>query len=400
MAKHTVVTMPGDGIGKTVLPEALRVLDAVGFDAAYVHGDIGWEFWIREGNALPARTVELLAQHRLGLFGAITSKPKKEADAELAPELRGTGKSYFSPIVAMRQRFDLDVCLRPCRSFPGNPLNFIRRTDGGFEEPVVDAVVFRQNTEGMYAGIEWTDPPEVVRHALESHPKWKTFAKVPGADLAVSTRIVTRDACRRIVTAAFDYASQHAYRSVTVCEKPNVLRETSGMFEEVAREVHTRYPKVQLWSTNIDAQLMWLTKNPEDYGVLVCENLFGDIVSDAFAGLVGGLGFACTGNIGREVAVFEPTHGSAPKYAELDPPIVNPIAMILSAAMLLDHVGEPRLATRVRDAVATVVREGRVRTYDMRKLTGGADAVRRGAATTTQMTDAILAALERSGTSA
>jgi isocitrate dehydrogenase (NAD+) len=395
MAKHTVVTMPGDGIGKTVLPEALRVLDAVGFDASYVHGDIGWEFWIREGNPLPSRTVELLAQHKLGLFGAITSKPKKEADAELAPELRGTGKSYFSPIVAMRQRFDLDVCLRPCRSFPGNPLNFIRRTDGGFEEPEVDAVVFRQNTEGMYAGIEWTDPPEPVRRALESHPKWKAFAGVPGPDLAVSTRIVTRDACRRIVTAAFEHAAQHGYRSVTVCEKPNVLRETSGMFEEVAREVHARYPKVQLWSTNIDAQLMWLTKNPEDYGVLVCENLFGDIVSDAFAGLVGGLGFACSGNIGREVAVFEPTHGSAPKYAELDPPIVNPIAMILSAAMLLDHVGETSLATRVRDAVATVVRDGRVRTYDMRKLAGGPDVVRRGAATTTQMTDAVLEALGR-----
>jgi 3-isopropylmalate dehydrogenase len=397
MAKHTVVTLPGDGIGQTVLPEALRVLDAVGFDATYVHGDIGWEFWVREGNALPERTIDLLARHRLGLFGAITSKPKKQADAELAPGLRGKGLSYFSPIVSMRQRFDLDVCLRPCRSFPGNSLNFIRRKNGGFEEPVVDAVVFRQNTEGMYAGIEWTDPPEPVRTALATHPKWKTFAGVPGPDLAVSTRIVTRPACRRIVTAAFEYAVRHGYRSVTVCEKPNVLRETSGMFEDVAREVHASFPGVELWSTNIDAQLMWLTKNPEDYGVLVCENLFGDIVSDAFAGLVGGLGFACSGNIGREVAVFEPTHGSAPKYAELDPPIVNPIAMILSAAMLLDHVGETARATRVRNAVAAVVRAGRVRTYDMCKLPGGGDAVARGAATTTAMTDAILDELARSG---
>ena len=400
MAKHTVVSMPGDGIGQTVLPEALRVLDAVGFDATYVHGDIGWEFWIREGNALPERTIDLLARHKLGLFGAITSKPKKEADAELAPELRGKGLTYFSPIVAMRQRFGLDVCLRPCRSFPGNPLNFIRRRDGGFEEPVVDAVVFRQNTEGMYSGIEWTNPPDAVRKALETHPKWKAFASVPGPDLAISTRIVTRDACRRIVTAAFEYAERHGYKSVTVCEKPNVLRETSGMFEDVAREVHGAFPKIQLWSTNIDAQLMWLTKNPEDYGVLVCENLFGDIVSDAFAGLVGGLGFACSGNIGREVAVFEPTHGSAPKYAELDPPIVNPIAMILSAAMLLDHVGEARLATRVRDAVSVVVQEGRVRTYDMRKLSGGKGVVAQGAATTGQMTEAILEALARGGSRA
>jgi isocitrate dehydrogenase (NAD+) len=173
-----------------------------------------------------------------------------------------------------------------------------------------------------------------------------------------------------------------------------VLRETSGMMEEEARKVHQDYPDIQLWSTNIDAQMMWLTKNPEDYGVIVAGNMFGDIVSDAFAGLVGGLGFACSANIGDEVAVFEPTHGSAPKYARLDPPIVNPIAMILSAAMLLDHVGETARAERVRDAVAHVVRAGQVRTYDMMRLTGGPDAIARGAATTIQMTDAVLAALD------
>jgi 3-isopropylmalate dehydrogenase len=158
----------------------------------------------------------------------------------------------------------------------------------------------------------------------------------------------------------------------------------------VAKEVHRDYPDVQLWSTNIDAQMMWLTKNPEDYGVLVAGNLFGDIVSDAFAGLVGGLGFAASGNIGREVAVFEPTHGSAPKYAALDPPIVNPIAMILAGAMLLDHVGEGDRARGVRAAVAEVVREGRVRAYDMLRLPGGPEVVTRGAATTTALTDAIL----------
>jgi isocitrate dehydrogenase (NAD+) len=394
MATYTVVTMPGDGIGDVVLPEALRVLGAVGFDADYVHGDIGWHFWITEGNPLPERTIELLRRHRLGLFGAITSKPKKEAAQELSPDLRGKGHEYFSPIVGMRQIFNLDVCIRPCRSFRGNPLNFVRQQPGGgVEEPPVDAVVFRQNTEGLYCGIEWTNPPQVVRNALGMHPKYKPFADVPGEDMALSVRMFTRNACYRIVRAAFEYAQKHGYPSVTVCEKPNVLRETSGMMEEVARDVRKDFPDVQLWSTNIDAQMMWLTKNPEDYGVLVAGNLFGDIISDAFAGLVGGLGFACSGNIGDDVAVFEPTHGSAPKYAELDPPIVNPIAMILSAAMLLDHVGEGEKATRVRDAVGTVVREGRVRTYDMQRLAGGPDAIGRGAATTTQMTDAILAAL-------
>jgi len=395
MAKQTVVTMPGDGIGNQVLPEALRVLKAVGFDAEYIHADIGWDCWCREGNALPQRTIDLLAKHKLGLFGAITSKPKKQAEAELAPELRGKGYSYFSPIVTMRQRFNLDTCIRPCISFPGNPLNFIRkRASGGFEEPLVNVVVFRQNTEGLYAGVEWTNPPELVRGALASHPKFKPFATVPGADLAISVRIITRNAARKISKAAFEWAKKYGYKSVTICEKPNVLRETSGMMEDEAKAVAKEYPGIALWSTNIDAQTMWLTKNPEEYGVVVASNLFGDVISDAFAGLIGGLGFAASGNIGDEVAVFEPTHGSAPKYAELNPPIVNPIAMFLSAVMMLDHIGEMEKARRIRDAIAHVVKEGKVRTYDMMRIPGGANAIRQGAASTVQMTDAILHRLE------
>ena len=394
MAKYTVVTMPGDGIGQTVLPEAVRVLEKVGFDADYVHADIGWDFWVDEGNPLPERTIELLRQHKLGLFGAITSKPKREAAKELKPELQGQGHEYFSPIVAMRQLFNLDVCIRPCRSFEGNQLNFVRQKGGGgFEEPKVDAVVFRQNTEGLYCGVEWTNPPQVVRNALGMHPKYKIFSDTPSEDLAISMRLFTRNACRRIVGAAFEYAKKHGYKSVTICEKPNVLRETSGMMEEAAREVKADYPDIEHWSTNIDAQMMWLTKNPEDYGVLVAGNMFGDIISDAFAGLVGGLGFACSGNIGDEVAVFEPTHGSAPKYQELDPPIVNPIAMLLSGAMLLDHVAETDKATAIRDAVARVVEDGKVRTYDMMRIPGGPKAIESGAATTVQLTDAVIAAL-------
>ncbi len=391
MAKHTVITMPGDGIGNQVLPEALRVLKTVGFDAEYIHADIGWECWRNEGNALPDRTIDLLAKHTLGLFGAITSKPNKEAQAELKPELRGKSYVYYSPIVTMRQKFNLDICMRPCVAFEGNPLNYIRkRTDGKFDEPKIDTTVFRQNTEGMYAGIEWTNPPENVRGALASHAKFKAFAQVAGPDIAVSVRVITRPAARRIVTAAFEYAKKRGFKGVTICEKPNVVRETSGMMEETAKEVAKNYPGIALWSTNIDAQLMWLNKNPEDYNVIVASNLFGDILSDAFAGLVGGLGFAASGKIGDEVAVFEPTHGSAPKYAELNPPIVNPIAMILSAAMMLDHVGENVKAERIRRAIATVVKQGNVRTYDMMRLSGGSKAISQGAASTVQMTDAIL----------
>src|ERR1700758_395739 len=396
MAKYTVVTMPGDGIGNQVLPQALRVLKAVDFDAEYVHADIGWDCWRREGNALPQRTIDLLAKYKLGLFGAITSKPKKQAEAELTPELRGKSYSYFSPIVTMRQRFNLDTCIRPCISFPGNPLNFIRkRADGGFEEPCVNVVVFRQNTEGLYAGVEWTNPPEQVRSALATHSKFKLFASVPGPDLAISVRIITRNAARKICKAAFEWAKKYGYKSVTICEKPNVLRETSGMMEEEAKAVAKEYPGIALWSTNIDAQTMWLTKNPEEYGVVVASNLFGDVISDAFAGLIGGLGFAASGNIGDEVAVFEPTHGSAPKYAELDPPIVNPIAMFLSAVMMLDHVGEIEKARRIRDAIADVVKEGKIRTYDMMRIPGGANAIRQGAASTIEMTNAVLAKLQK-----
>jgi len=388
---RTIVSLPGDGIGKIVLPEAVRVLNTVGFEADYIHADIGWQFWCKEGNALPDRTVDLLEKYKIGLFGAITSKPKDAAAKELDPSLKNKGFVYFSPIVGLRQYFDLDVCIRPCKSFKNNPLNFIKRNAGdGFEEPLINAVIFRQNTEGLYAGVEWTNPPKEVREALETHPKMKKFADVRNEDLAISTRIVSREGCRRIITAAFEYAKKFGYHNVTVCEKPNVLRETSGMMLKEAKGIVENFPDIQLWDTNIDAQMMWLTKNPEIYGVLVAENMFGDIISDGFAGLIGGLGFACSANIGKEVAIFEPTHGSAPKYAELNPSIVNPIAMILSACMMLDHIGEVEKAVNIRSAIAKIIEEGKVKTYDMMKLRGGADVFDKGAATTQQITDEVI----------
>ncbi|MCF8413441.1 MAG: isocitrate/isopropylmalate dehydrogenase family protein [Melioribacteraceae bacterium] len=388
-----IVSMPGDGIGKVVLPESIRVLKAAGFEAEYIHADIGWEFWKTEGNALPQRTIDLLEEHKIGLFGAITSKPKDAAAEELSPELRDKGFVYFSPIVGMRQHFNLDICIRPCKAFKGNPLNFIRKSNSGFEEPEVDAVIFRQNTEGLYGGIEWTNPPKNVRDAFETHPKMKNFKDTPNDELAISTRIVTKKASTRIIRAAFEYAKKYNYKNVTICEKPNVLRETSGMMLKIAREISDEYPDIDLWDTNIDAQMMWLTKNPEDYGVIVAENMFGDIISDGFAGLVGGLGFACSANIGDAVAVFEPTHGSAPKYETFDPPIINPIAMILSACMMLDHIQEKEKAQKIRVAVAKVIEEGKVKTYDMMKLRGRQDVLQNGAASTKEMADEIISKL-------
>jgi len=396
MAKRTIVAMPGDGIGKNVLKEAVRVLDAVGFDAEYVHGDIGWEFWCKEGNPLPDRTLELLEKHKIGLFGAITSKPKDKAEAELDPALKSKGFVYYSPIVAMRQKYDLDICKRPCKTFKGNPLNFIRRGPGNtIEEPVIDTMIFRQNTEGLYGGVEWTNPPDKVYEALMTHKKFQdNFAWCPRPELAVSTRIFTKKYTTRIVKEAFEYAKAKGLNTVTVCEKPNVIRETSGMMLKIAQEMSkNEYPGIKVQDTNIDAQMMWLTKNPETYHVIVAGNMFGDIVSDGFAGLVGGLGFACSANIGPEIAVFEPTHGSAPKYADMNPSIVNPIAMILSACMMLEHLGEDDKAKKIYDAVAKVVAEGKVKTYDMMKLPGNPDVFSKGAVTTEQMTDAIIAKL-------
>lgn len=398
MEKRTIVALPGDGIGKAVLDETIRVLTAAGFEAEYVEGDIGWEFWCKEGDPLPERTIKLIEKHKIGLFGAITSKPKDEAFDELAPELKDKGLVYASPIVRLRQHFGLDICLRPCRAYKGNPLNFIRRSaDGGFEEPAVDVAIFRQNTEGLYGGVEWSNPPAQVYDALMTHPKFKkNFGETPKEEISVSTRIFTKRGTERILRAAFEHAKKHGYKSVTVCEKPNVIRETSGMMYKMAQEIQKAdYPDIQLWNTNIDAQMMWLTKNPEDYGVIVAGNMFGDIVSDGFAGLIGGLGFASSAQFNPEtgIGVFEPTHGSAPKYADYETSIVNPIAMVESAVMMLEFINENEIASKIRKAIAAVIEEGKVRTYDMMKMSGRPDVIEKGAASTKEMADAIIAKL-------
>ncbi len=398
MAKHKIVILPGDGIGAIVMKEALRVLGASGFDAEYIHGDIGWDFWCREGNPLPQRTIELIEKHRIALFGAITSKPEDEAKAELETSLQGKGFKYSSPIVGLRQHFNLDICVRPCKSYKGNPLNFVRRGKGNtIDEPIVDVVIFRQNTECLYSGVEWTNPPAKVYDAFMTHPKFASnFGKVPVEDLSISTRIFTRLATERILNAAFEYAGKHGYKSVTVCEKPNVIRETSGLMWKMAKEIQKKsYPAIRLLNTNIDAQMMWLTKNPEDYGVIVAGNMFGDIASDAFAGLTGGLGFACSAQYSSDgIAIFEPTHGSAPKYADFEIPIVNPIAMIESACMMLDYLNEKKIASNIRNSIAEVIAGGKVRTYDMMRMAGRPDVIRNGAASTTMMTDAIISGLK------
>jgi 3-isopropylmalate dehydrogenase len=399
MAKRTIIVLPGDGIGAIVLEQAIRVLNAAGFDAEYIHGDIGWEFWRREGNPLPRRTLELIEKHKIALFGAITSKPNDEAKAELDPSLQGKGFIYSSPIVGLRQYFNLDICVRPCKSYKGNPLNFVKRGKGNtIEEPLIDVVIFRQNTECLYSGVEWTNPPEKVYQAFLTHPKFReNFGQVPVEELSISTRIFTKKATSRILIAAFEHAKKNGYKSVTVCEKPNVIRETSGLMWKLAKEIQkNQFPDIKLINTNIDAQMMWLTKNPEDYEVIVAGNMFGDIASDGFAGLIGGLGFACSAQFSSDgIAVFEPTHGSAPKYADFEVSIVNPIAMIESACMMLDYLGEKAICQTIRKAIADIIIEGKIRTYDMMRMQGRPEVIQNGAASTVQMTDAIISKLKK-----
>ncbi len=346
--------LPGDGIGGEVLEAAKIVLDAANLDADYVHGDIGWEFWKTEGNALPDRTVELLSHVDAALFGAITSKPMKAAEEELSPALKGKGLVYRSPIVRMRQICDLYICHRPCKAYAGNPLNL---------KEGIDITVFRENTEDLYAGVEFNPVPETLSSVLASLSEpYQRFEKL-SAESAISCKITTRKGCERIIRAAFAYGEAHGKRSVTVVHKANVVRASDGLFLEIARELAREYPGITVEDANIDALCMWLLKDPLNYQVLVAPNLYGDIISDLCAQMVGGLGFACSGNIGDTLAVFEPTHGSAPKYAGQYK--VNPIATILAAKMMLEWLGEKGKAERVENAVSAVIHEGQVKTYDM-----------------------------------
>lgn len=368
MPKYKIAWLPGDGIGVEVLEAARIVLDRIGLDADYISGDIGWEFWCREGDAFPPRTIELLKNVDAALFGAITSKPAKQAVAELAPTLRTKGLVYRSPIVRMRQIFDLYTCLRPCKAYAGNPLNF---------KEGIDLVVFRENTEDLYSGVEFSPVPQELADLLGKLSKpFAPFAKLTPEQYAISCKINTQNGSERIVRAAFEFARKQKRKKVTVVHKANVVRATDGLFLEAAQSVAREFPEIQTDEANIDAMTMWLLKNPFNYDVLVAPNLYGDIISDLCAQMVGGLGFGASGNLGANLGVFEPTHGSAPKYSGLYK--VNPIATILAAKMMLDWLGETKKGAVLEMAVAEVIKEGKVRTYDMG-----------GTSTTLQMARAI-----------
>jgi 3-isopropylmalate dehydrogenase len=348
----TVVAVGGDGIGPQVIAEAVATLEEAGFRGSFVEAAAGWDLWRSTGESLPPETLEGIAAHRLCLFGATTSRPAAEAERIALDEgLR----PWRSPILELRRRFALDVSLRPVVSFAGQPGNALRRgPDGSVEEVNVDLVIVRQNTEGLYAGVEWRPIPQELVRVLSSHPSWSSTWSTD--DTAVGLRIVSSRATERIVEAAFQAALRRGDRRVVLAEKPNVLRATSGLVVEIAEEVAKRHPAVDLEVKNVDALLTQLVADPASLGVIVTTNLFGDLVSDAAAGLVGGLGFAPSANLGDDVALFEPVHGSALDIAAKG--VANPTAAILAAAMLAEHVGQPDVATRIRNAVSHAVAAG------------------------------------------
>ncbi|HEY8393303.1 MAG TPA: isocitrate dehydrogenase (NAD(+)) [Thermaerobacter sp.] len=316
MAKHRVTLIPGDGTGPELAEAMLTVLDATGVDIEWERVDAGADAMRKYGTPLPEQVLESVRRNKVAIKGPITTP---------------VGSGYRSVNVALRKELDLYANLRPAKSYPG--------VNSRYQN--IDLVIVRENTEDLYAGIE---------HMV-------------GDDAAESIKIITRKASRRIVEFAFRYARENGRRKVTAVHKANIMKFTDGLFLQVAREVAEQYPDIEFEDRIVDNMAMQLVMKPEQYDVLVMPNLYGDILSDLCAGLIGGLGIAPGANIGDEYAVFEPIHGSAPKYAGQNK--VNPTALILSAVMMLRHLGERDAADRVERAVADVIAEGRTVTYDL-----------------------------------
>ncbi|HEY3569658.1 MAG TPA: isocitrate dehydrogenase (NAD(+)) [Thermoanaerobaculia bacterium] len=334
MSKTTVTLIPGDGIGPEVSNATVRVLDAAGAEIEWERHIAGAEALEKYGNPLPPEVLESIRRNCLALKGPITTQ---------------VGKGFKSINVQLRQELDLYANLRPSRSLPG----IASRFEG------VDIVVVRENTEDLYAGLEHTVVPGVVE----------------------SLKIITEKASLRIARFAYEYARRHHRKRVTAVHKANIMKLSDGLFLDCVRRVAAEYPEIQSDDKIVDNMCMQLVMRPEEWDMLLLENLYGDIVSDLCAGLVGGLGVVPGGNIGLDVAVFEAVHGSAPDIAGKD--LANPLALIRSGIMMLYHMGKDDVAQRVRTALRQVIVNSKVRTRDLG-----------GEATTTEFTDAIVAAIE------
>ncbi len=357
---HRVTLIPGDGTGPELTEATRRVLEATGvaFDWDVRHA--GVDVMEREGTPLPEQTLASVKANKVALKGPITTP---------------IGTGFRSVNVALRHELGLYACLRPCKTFEGVRSRYDK----------VDLVIVRENTEDLYAGIEYeAGTPEAERVIAELNG---LQAKQIAAGSGISVKPISRAASERIIRFAFEYARTHGRQRVSCVTKANIMKFTDGLFLDVFRDVAKDFAEIEPWENLVDATCMGLVQRPEEFDVLVLPNLYGDILSDLTAGLVGGLGVAPGANIGPDVAVFEATHGSAPKYKGQNK--VNPTAMILSGALMLDHLGERDAAERLEQAVADVIREGKKVTYDMKASRDDPTAVG-----TSEYADAIIEKLE------
>jgi isocitrate dehydrogenase (NAD+) len=353
---HNITLIPGDGVGPEISEATKRVLEATGvgikWELAYAGAEAKEEF----GELLPEATLKSIRQNRVAIKGPVTTP---------------VGSGFRSVNVALRQELDLYACLRPCKLYPGAPTLFKN----------VDIVVVRENTEDLYSGIEFEEGGEETAK-LRRLVRRATGNKV-SEDAGVSLKVISESASRRIVKFAFDYARAKKRKRVTAGHKANIMKFSDGLFLAAAREVAKEYTDIEFEDRIVDNLCMQLVKRPQQFDVLVLPNLYGDLISDLCAGLVGGLGLAPGANLGDEIAVFEATHGSAPKYRGQNK--VNPMSMMLSGVMMLKHIGELKAAERLEKAIAGVIAEGKNVTYDVKPV---------GPVGTSQVAEAVIKKLQ------
>ncbi len=361
MARHTVTLIPGDGIGVETSAAMQRVVEAAGADIEWEVAEAGAHMMESSGTPLPESTIEAVRKNKVAIKGPITTP---------------VGTGFRSVNVALRKTLNLNVCLRPVISIPG--------AGGRYQD--VDLVIVRENSEDLYAGIEFEEGSKEAADLIE-------FCAEKGAgvirpDSGISIKPISITASENIVRYAFEYAKKHGRSKVTAAHKANIMKHSDGLFLATARKVAEGYEGIEFNDNIIDAFCMNLVMDPSQFDVIVFPNLYGDIASDLCAGLVGGLGIAPGANIGPEYAIFEAVHGSAPDIAGKD--VCNPTAEILSAAMMLDHLGELDIAQKIRDAVRKVYAEGKLLTADIRKATGSVEP----GCSCTQFTDELVRILK------
>jgi len=357
---YNVTLIPGDGVGPEITEATRRVLEATGVKLNWELAYAGAEVMAKYGTPLPDSVLESIRKNHVALKGPVTTP---------------VGTGFRSVNVALRKSLDLYACVRPCKTYPGVPSPY----------KDVNIVIIRENTEDLYAGVEFEKGTSEAA-ALISFINQKKD-NVIKTDSGLSIKMITETGTRRIVKYAFEYARKYGRKKVTATHKANIMKYSDGLFLAAAREVAKEYPDIEFQDALIDNLCMQLVRRPQEYDVIVAPNLYGDIISDLCAGLVGGLGLAPGANIGEGIALFEPTHGSAPKYSGQNK--VNPMAMMLSGVLMLRHIGEIKAADRLEKAIAAVIAEGKSVTYDMKSRREDPTAVG-----TSQVADAVIEKLK------